>query len=125
MLFRSGLPRAAGTARYPYRVAEMHADLAKVTLARAPGTKWEYSNLGIALLAEAMETIFKAPIDKLIAEHVSTPLGLTDTGLVGSGTDALVTGYLASGVKAPLQSPTWPAYQGAGALWSTAADLGA
>lgn len=119
----SGLPRVAGTPRYPYGTAQMYADLAKVTLNRRPGSKWEYSNLGFALLAEAMSRAFKLPFEQLLAQHLGAALDLAETGLVGNGDAGLVAGLGPNGQKGPVQNNTWPAFAGAGAGRSTLADM--
>ena len=120
----SGLPRATGNPRYPYATAQMHADLAKIMLTRRPGTAWDYSNLGFALLAEAMETVFKAPYEQLLAQHIAAPLRMTDTGIVTVATTSdIVVAYGPNGQKISPVNSTWPAFNGAGAIRSTLSDM--
>jgi CubicO group peptidase (beta-lactamase class C family) len=103
----------------------MYAGLAKVSLTAQPGTAWDYSNLGFALLAEAMQTVFKQPYEKLLADHIDAPLGMPHTALVSAGSDGPGTpiGYGRNGDQAPLNNNTWPAFNGAGAIRSSLADM--
>jgi D-alanyl-D-alanine-carboxypeptidase/D-alanyl-D-alanine-endopeptidase len=121
----SGLPSVPDGVRYPYATSAMFADLAKITLTRRPGTGWEYSNLGFALLANAMEKVFKEPIAALLVEHVSQPLGMTSTRMVGDATDGakIPVGYGPQARPAAVNNATWPAFDGAGALRSTLDDM--
>lgn len=120
----SGLPRALPDMAYPFSAAQMYAGLAQISLASRPGTAWEYSNLGYALLGEAMQTVFKQPYEKLLADHIAAPLGMTHTALASPATDAgTPIGYGPDGGKAPRDNSSWPAFNGAGAIRSTLADM--
>ncbi len=121
----SGLPRDLPDMHYPYSTAQMYVALAKVQVNSAPGTTWTYSNLGFALLAEAMQGVFKEPYSRLIAEQVTAPLGMTHTLLFGDSSDGaqIPVGYSPRGKIAQANNDTWPAFNGAGALRSTLSDM--
>ncbi|PYC80267.1 serine hydrolase [Streptomyces tateyamensis] len=44
-----------------------------------PGTNWSYSHANFVLLGAALERITHTPLDQLLAQHVTDPLGLHDT----------------------------------------------
>jgi D-alanyl-D-alanine-carboxypeptidase/D-alanyl-D-alanine-endopeptidase len=121
----SGLPRALPDMVFPFSTAQMYAGLAKVSLTAQPSTAWDYSNLGFALLAEAMQRVFKQPYEKLLADRIDAPLGIPHTALVSAGSDGACTpiGYGPNGGQAPLNNNSWPAFNGAGAIRSSLADM--
>ncbi|WP_035735427.1 serine hydrolase domain-containing protein [Glycomyces arizonensis] len=49
-------------------------------LRREPGGGYEYSDLNLIVLAEALERITGSGLDDLVAEFVTGPLGMADTG---------------------------------------------
>ena len=72
------------------RVRELHgalhkslADVALVLSQQAlefePGTKWRYSNTGIAALARIVEVISGQPLEVYMAKRIFEPLGMKDT----------------------------------------------
>lgn len=44
-----------------------------------PGTKWRYSNAGIATLGRIIEVVSRQPYEQFIAERVFQPLGMKDS----------------------------------------------
>jgi len=74
----------------PAAVGELHGAL-HVTLKEAslvfaqqpllfqPGTKWSYSNTGIAALARVVEVVGGMPYEKYLEEKIFRPLGMADT----------------------------------------------
>jgi CubicO group peptidase (beta-lactamase class C family) len=48
-------------------------------LRRPPGTGYEYSDLNLIALGEVIERVTGAPLDEVIAERVTEPLGMADT----------------------------------------------
>ncbi|MFO1185047.1 MAG: serine hydrolase domain-containing protein [Bauldia sp.] len=117
----SGLPRGVGATKPSYGVGQMYADLAKITLTRRPGTKWDESDLGFALLAEAMANVFKLPFDRLLAEKIGTSLGMSETR--SADNTGVVMGLGANGQKLTVENPAMPAFQGALGARSTLADM--
>ena len=55
--------------------------LSGATLPYAPGSGAMYSNLGFGLLGEGLAKAAGKPYASLLAERVTTPLGMTDTGV--------------------------------------------
>ena len=49
-------------------------------LAYPPGSRSEYSDLGILLLGDVLERLAGAPLERLARERVLAPLGMRDTG---------------------------------------------
>ena len=90
-----------------------------------PGTKWVYSNHGFAALGQLVEDVGGQPLDRYLRRHVFEPLGMERTDLVRSERvhRYLATGYvLRSRGLRPVPERDVPA-MGAGAAYSTAADL--
>ena len=74
--------RSAG--RPLFGTAEGHdrviAEILSLPLAYAPGTAWEYSDLGYMLLGRAIEVAGFQSLDRLMKTKVAGPLGMRDTG---------------------------------------------
>jgi CubicO group peptidase (beta-lactamase class C family) len=89
----------------------------------APGTHYEYANLGFGLLGIALARRAGKPYEQLLVERVCNPLGLTHTRLTLSED---MRRRMARGHNLDMK-PTepWelPAIQGAGYVRSTANDL--
>ena len=45
-----------------------------------PGTDYVYSDLGMIVLGELVETVSGEPLDEYVHTHITEPLGMTDTG---------------------------------------------
>lgn len=87
----------------------------------APGTRWHYSNLGIALLGPALEHAAGAPYPELLARRVLRPLGLAGAFLGPDG-PAAATGHRGDG-RTPVPAVDMAAFRAAGGLHATPADL--
>jgi len=75
----SGMP-GGGPARKPEStLAEMVLAYSQLPLLFTPGSKWSYSNTGMATLGRIIEVISKKPYDQFIAERIFRPLGMVDT----------------------------------------------
>ncbi|MEV4684377.1 serine hydrolase domain-containing protein [Streptomyces kurssanovii] len=87
-----------------------------------PGTRWRYSNFGVAVLGHALAAATATPWDELLTREVLDPLGLAGTGLSPSGPGVDATGHLADGT-----TPTPPlligGFQAAGAVRARPHDL--
>ncbi len=57
------------------RIAAIYAD----DLTDPPGTRFVYSDLGLIVLGKLAERVTGAPLDELVAERITEPLGMTDT----------------------------------------------
>ena len=121
----SGLPRQPPMQGDSYSDAEMFAFLASYRLPRAPGTQFEYSNLGVALLAHALAQASGTPWPQMAQQEITARLGMPDTRLKLDDEERarLAIGYNRAGQRAKENMPTWPAFNGAGALFSTASDM--
>ena len=96
-----------------------------LVLASVPGTAFEYSNLGFAILGRVVRNITGAPLQRLVTDRLLEPLGLTSstwtepTGAVRgyrerseAGAELIVERSLGDGVMAPM-----------GGLFTTVDDL--
>lgn len=99
--------------------------LAGARLRRAPGERAGFSRLGVALLAEALSRLAGTSYEQLVLERICEPLGMTDTGahLTDEQHRRLARCHTRTG-KA-LMDEAMPDVTGQGALFSTAADMGA
>lgn len=130
----SGLPRIpadliAGALLHPYANGYAAYDTERLlrTFARTrprnrPGTRWRYSNFGLALLGPAMSRAAGAGYPVLLSERVLGPLKLADTSL-GPGTTGTDTiGHRTNGVT-PVRSADMGAFIAAGSVRATPGDL--
>lgn len=71
---------------------------AGVRFATTPGTRFEYSNLGYALLGRVIEVVGGRPYPAFIAENLLEPLGLLETGFDPADvpSDLMATGFRAA-----------------------------
>ena len=105
-----------------YSVERLYAALSSYTLTRDIGTEWEYGNLDMALLGQALAHRAGTDYETLVQERIARPLGLAATSTVEStlganaatshDSDLEPTHRLALGSLAP-----------AGAMLSSANDL--
>lgn len=111
---------------------DMLAGLRKQRLYATPGEKWEYSNLGMGLLGFALTARTGRSYEAMLRELVLNPLHLNDTATTLSARQQknVARGYTRVSLLGML--PTWhetttwsftDAYAGAGALYSTPADM--
>ncbi len=86
-----------------------------------PGTKSEYSNLGMGLLGIIEEKIYNKTYEELITEYICKPLGMNDTKITVTDTARFAKGNDGEGH----QVPYWDlgALNGAGGIRSTTEDL--
>lgn len=121
----SGLPRQPPMHGNSYSVSEMYAFLSSYRLQRAPGAQFLYSNLGVALLAQAIAQATGTPWEQLVRQDITAKLGMPDTRLKLDDEERtrLAVGYNRAGRQARENMPTWPAFNGAGALFSTVSDM--
>ena len=101
-------------------------DLESATV-RAAGS-YSYSSSGFVCLALVLEAVSGRDYARLLEENILRPAGMTDTGVLRSGTPVagLAIGYRNTGGKSvisPLGVPP-EVLDGAGSLYTTARDLG-
>jgi CubicO group peptidase (beta-lactamase class C family) len=110
-----------------------------VSFAWAPGTRFEYSNLGYAILGRVISAVAGRPYDDVIRERLLRPLGMASTGLAAEEFESarLARGYrrvpASAGPGAPGSAParSWEevpfdpygAFAPMGGLFSTVRDL--
>lgn len=106
-----------------YTLEQLYAGLPNYRLTRAPGTKFEYSNLAFGLLGQGIALREGKTFEEVLRTRVIAPLGLRDTSLVD---DPAKAGRRAQGHDFDL-NPIGPTGDGAlspaGGLRSTASDL--
>jgi D-alanyl-D-alanine-carboxypeptidase/D-alanyl-D-alanine-endopeptidase len=106
-----------------YTLGQLYAGLPDYQLDRAPGTRFEYSNVDFALLGHGLGLRQGQSYAALLGERITGPLGLSDTALVVSPS---ARGRQAQGYDVDLK-PVGASDEGAlapgGGLHSTANDL--
>jgi D-alanyl-D-alanine-carboxypeptidase/D-alanyl-D-alanine-endopeptidase len=106
-----------------YTVEKMYAFLSGYSLGRDPGTEFEYSNVGMALLGHVIALRAGTNFESLVVNRISRPLHMDSTciALTPELKARLAMGHDDSGKP----SPAWKlqAYSPAGDVHSTANDL--
>lgn len=127
---RSSLPRMPGNLPQdpsnpypPYTMEELYAFLGQHELRRDIGSQFEYSNMAVALLGEALARRAGGTWDQVVRQRVLEPLGMrmTSTVVAGEMAEWNTQGHDEDGRAAPYRG--WPALPGMGALRSNAEDL--
>lgn len=127
MTHTSGLPgTVTGREGPPSTLAQRVAAVSRATLLFEPGTKWNYSNIGIAALGRIIEVVTGQPYDRFLAERIFEPLAMKDTYFFvpqeKTSRVASVYTYEADGLKlVSMPPPKFPAPEGG--LFSTAGDM--
>jgi serine-type D-Ala-D-Ala carboxypeptidase/endopeptidase len=122
--FKSDIP-------YPQRIdaivagaprADFYADLHRLTLTTAPGTRFQYSNAAAQLAGYILERVSGSGFETLVRTHIAAPLGMHDTFITPTEQQRLrlAPGYDENGV---LQAYPPEQAQAAGALKSTLPDM--
>jgi serine-type D-Ala-D-Ala carboxypeptidase len=78
LMHRSGLPAGRDISRGAGPESARKAVLA-TTLVRAPGSDYEYSDLGLDVMGFVIERIAHEPLDRFVRQAVYGPLGMTST----------------------------------------------
>ncbi len=106
-----------------YTNEQLYAFLASYTLPRDIGTKYEYSNVGVGLLGQALSHRSGKRYEALVTERVTGPLKLSDTRitLTPSMRQRMAPGHTGSGT--PAKNWDLPTLAAAGALRSTVNDM--
>lgn len=107
-----------------YTLDDLYAFLSACKLNRAPGSRYEYSNVGFALLGLALSTRANMDYADLLRTRITTPLGMQDTRILPTDDmqrrEALPYDY---NLRPAQHSDMVGALESAGALRSTANDL--
>jgi CubicO group peptidase (beta-lactamase class C family) len=131
MTHTSGLPASAETGKgsEPKTLAELVSHGAHSELLFEPGSRWNYSNLGIDILGRIVEIVSHKSFDQFLKDRLFDPLGMNDTGFVvpPEKRDRLTTLYNFASGKPERVEAQWGAAGAipipAGGLISTAADM--
>jgi len=116
-------PKDVGDPYVDYTLEQMAAYLGKHRLLREPGTRYDYSNLAVGLLGNALARKNGTSYEEMVVDRICTPLGMNDTRITldDSLRSRWVQGHDFDG------NPTgpWniPTLAGAGALRSTVDDM--
>jgi serine-type D-Ala-D-Ala carboxypeptidase/endopeptidase len=110
-----------------YTVEEMYRYLNLYALAIAPGANWNYSDLGFGLLANILVSMSACSSYEALVDDLKRRGGLhmPDTVITLSEVQKQrrAYGYTVPGKQARWDTPTWPALNGSGALYSTVNDI--
>ena len=120
------LPAMLRERRNPYAsftVDELHTAIQATKPRRAPGRKVRYSNYGVGLLGHALALRAGTSYEELVAERITGPLGMADTGV--EVPEAKLPRFAEGHNRRGRAVPHWdlPSLAGAGALRSTIVDL--
>lgn len=128
----SGLPRMPdnfsdstkeGDPYVDYTKENMFDFLKTVKLGAKPGTRYDYSNLGAALLGVILEKINGKSFEAMVKEKITTPLGMNETKqtLLQGDLPRFAKGYDEKGAETSHWN--FKAFAPAGALRSTSSDM--
>ena len=130
MTHTSGLPNSADVfGGEPKTLAELVTKGAHSTLLFEPGTRWNYSNIGIDILGRIIEVVAKKPFDVFLRERLFAPLGMDETTFFvpPDKRSRVATLYTYTDGKLVPEKAEWGAGAGipspAGGLISTASDM--
>jgi D-alanyl-D-alanine-carboxypeptidase/D-alanyl-D-alanine-endopeptidase len=105
-----------------YTVGEMYDFLSHYTLTRDIGAQYEYSNLGFGLLGHILASKSNMTFEQLVVKRICNELGLKNTTISLTPQQQAL---LAKGHVGDIEVTNWDflAFEGAGALRSTASDM--
>ena len=106
-----------------YTLEQMYHALSNTNLTRLPGTKYQYSNFGMALLGSILASKVRVPYEQLVIQRILSPLGMNSTriSLTKPLESRLAIGHR-NGHQLPIiEDP--PPYAPAGGFRSTALDM--
>ncbi|MBT2399719.1 beta-lactamase family protein [Streptomyces sp. ISL-100] len=121
-LIPSALLRPYADAYATYDTERLLRTFARTRPHHRPGTRWRYSNFGVALLGPAMARAAGADCPTLLTRHVLRPLGMTGTTLGPGAPSTTAVGHRRNGTT-PVPGFGMGPFMAAGAVRSTPADL--
>jgi serine-type D-Ala-D-Ala carboxypeptidase/endopeptidase len=106
-----------------YTIGQLYDFLSRCRLQRAPGTRQEYSNLGVALLGYVIALKAGKDYETLVQERICRPLGMDSTCItvLPKLKMHLAVGHAMPGASTPCED--FSVSPGAGGLRSSANDL--
>jgi CubicO group peptidase (beta-lactamase class C family) len=99
---------------------------AGIPFSTVPGTAYEYSNYGFAILGQIVQRVAKQPYERYVAERILAPLGMRDSTFEGS---TIPSGRIARGYRrqeqgwAPEPELAHGSFGAMGGLWTSTGDL--
>ncbi|MCA9140335.1 MAG: serine hydrolase [Planctomycetales bacterium] len=115
--------RAFKQAGAAFTVEMLYEFLSAYELEQEPGVRFQYSNIGMALLGHAIARATAVDYETLVIDRICRPLGMNDTRFTLSDEQKvrLAHGHMVDGTKADFWK--FQAMQPAGGLLTTADDL--
>lgn len=106
-----------------FAVEDLYAFLARCRLTDAPGDRFQYSNVGMALLGQALALRAGKSYESLIIQYIAHPLKMDATGipLTSELKARLARGHWADGE--PSENVNFRVMASAGGLYSSANDM--
>jgi CubicO group peptidase (beta-lactamase class C family) len=116
-------PKRADNDHAEYTIENLYAFVSGCQLIRDPGTKYKYSNVGMALLGQAIALKAGTNYESLVVDRICRPLKMDSTRitLTPELNSRFATGY--NHFRNPQPRIEFPALAGAVALRSTANDM--
>jgi serine-type D-Ala-D-Ala carboxypeptidase/endopeptidase len=114
---------------YPNTRQQLYESLSNVTLTYAPGSKYSYSDMGMALLGDILASKADMPYEQLVIDKILDVLGMNSTRITLSDStllSRLASGHLKNGTEIPpiIPNPAFPlGLAPAGSFHSSASDL--
>ena len=99
---------------------------AGIPFSTVPGTAFEYSNYGFAILGQIVERVSKQPYDRYVIERILRPLGMRDSTFEGAGipADRIAHGFRwADGAWKAEPELAHGTFGAMGGLWTSTRDL--
>jgi CubicO group peptidase (beta-lactamase class C family) len=99
---------------------------AGIPFSTVPGTAYEYSNYGFAILGQIVERVAKQPYDRYVTERILQPLGMRDSTFHGPtiSTARIAHGYRwQDGAWTPEPELVHGTFGAMGGLWTSTRDL--
>jgi CubicO group peptidase (beta-lactamase class C family) len=106
-----------------FDTTQLYTFLSSYTLTRDIGAQYEYSNLGVGLLAHALSRKTGMTYSELLRIRILDPLGMTSTSIALTADQKRRLASPYDGALFPARNWDFDALAGAGALRSTANDL--
>lgn len=115
-------PEDASNPYADYTLPELKKYLSGTKLTRAPGSRFAYSNMGLALVGHIVESVTGIEYEQLVIDRIAKPLNMSNTAIKISAADS---NRLAKGHAQGKTVSNWdlPVFEGAGALRSTGDDM--
>ncbi|HTZ99977.1 MAG TPA: serine hydrolase domain-containing protein [Candidatus Aquilonibacter sp.] len=108
-----------------YHAANLYAYLAKRGVGRPANPPFVYSNLGLAVLGQALSNTAGTTYANLVKQEITDPLAMSDTGVSLSPDQRprLIQGHSGDEPHDAVRPWDFDAFAGAGAISSTAGDM--